>query len=346
MKKVLLASILGAFSVSVAQAAPVKLTHLCATPDGATGVSAAYLAEVAAKYKVATIQTSCGKTLTKTMQQVAEGKADISASPFILNFLMARGLGPYAGLGKKKGAELASNLRVLYSYDIATFYLVAFASKGIDSWDKLKGKTIFNGPPRGGATTTAKAIIGIVTGMKEGDGYTAKHVSWPQANSIFLDGGVAAAVRPGNNPPTWIPIYEAAGQINIVSVPKAIWEGKGFQKLANGPGAVPIKYTIKDLNWGKTKVISEDGYYRSLAQQSGDVVNKSMSKALAKKLTAAFIKDLDELKKKTPWAPGALYGNTDAKRMGFCGPVGVKFHPGAIEAWEEAGRKIADCAKP
>ena len=32
--------------------------------------------------------------------------------------------------------------------------------------------------------------------------------------------------------------------------------------------------------------------------------------------------------------------------MGFCGPVGVKFHPGAIEAWEEAGRKIADCAKP
>ena len=69
---------------------------------------------------------------------------------------------------------------------------MAFASKGIDSWDKLKGKTIFNGPPRGGATTTAKAIIRMVTGMKEGDGYTAKHVSWPQANSIFLDG----ALRP------------------------------------------------------------------------------------------------------------------------------------------------------
>ena len=77
-----------------------------------------------------------------------------------------------------------------------------------------------------------------------------------------MDGGVAASVRPGNNPPTWIPIYEAAGQINIVSVPKAIWEGKGFQKLANGPGAVPVKYTIKDLSWGKTKVISEDGFYR------------------------------------------------------------------------------------
>ena len=78
------------------------------------------------------------------MQQVAEGKADISASPFILNFLMKKGLGPYAGLGKKKGAELADNLRLLYSYDIAMFFLVAFESKGIDSWEKLRGKTIFN----------------------------------------------------------------------------------------------------------------------------------------------------------------------------------------------------------
>ena len=70
-----------------------------------------------------------------------------------------------------------------------------------------------------------------------------------------------------------------------------------------------------------------------------------MSKSLAKKLTAAFIKDIDQLFKKTPWARGALYGNTDLKRMGYC-KCSVKFHPGAIEAWEEAGRKIPDCAKP
>ena len=74
---------------------------------------------------------------------------------------------------------------------------------------------------RGGATTTAKGIIFHVTGMKEGKGYNAKHVSWPQADSIFLDGGVDASVRPGMNPPQWIPIYEAAGKVVIVSVPKA-----------------------------------------------------------------------------------------------------------------------------
>ena len=137
MERLFIIGLMLLFSATATQAAPVKLTHLCSTPDGATGVSASYLAEVAARYNVATIQTSCGKTLTKTMRQVAEGKADITASPFILNFLMMKGLGPYAGLGKKKGAELADNLRVLYSYDIASFYLVAFESKGIDSWEKL-----------------------------------------------------------------------------------------------------------------------------------------------------------------------------------------------------------------
>ncbi len=61
MKRILITFSMFFLSVAVAQAAPVKLTHLCATPDGATGVSASYLAEVAAKYKIATIQTSCGK---------------------------------------------------------------------------------------------------------------------------------------------------------------------------------------------------------------------------------------------------------------------------------------------
>ena len=71
MERFLIIGLMLLFSATATQAAPVKLTHLCATPDGATGVSASYLAEVAAKYNVATIQTSCGKTLTKTMRQVA-----------------------------------------------------------------------------------------------------------------------------------------------------------------------------------------------------------------------------------------------------------------------------------
>ena len=345
MKRLLITGLMVLFSVTTAQAARVKLIHMCATPDGATGVSAAYLAEVASANNIATIQTICGKTLTKTMQAVAEGKADISASPFILNFLMAKGLGPYSGLGKEKGKKYADSLQILYSYNIAMFYLVSFQTKGIDSWEKIRGKTIFNGPPRGGALTAARALIRFATGMSEGKGYTGKQVVWGSANALFLDGGVDAAVRPGNNPPTWIPQYISAGKLNIVSFPKAKFNSKGFQKFVNGPGNVPVILPISGLKFGGAKVISEDNMFRTMSQTAGDAVNKSMSKTLAKKLTAAFIKNLGELRKKTPWAPGALYGSTDNAEMGYC-KVGVKFHPGAVEAWEEAGRKIPDCARP
>ena len=324
----------------------VTLTHKCASKSGATGLSSSHLAEVAAANKIATIQVSCGKTLTKTMKQLAEGKIDLTASVFILNKLMSKGVGPYSALGKEKGAKLADNIRILYSYHIAPmFVLISFQAKGIDSWDKIRGKTIFNGPPRGGALTAARALIRFATGMSEGKGYTGKQVVWGSANALFLDGGVDAAVRPGNNPPTWIPQYIAAGKLNIVSFPKAKFNSKGFQKFVRGPGNVPVVLPISGLKFGGAKVISEDNMFRTLSQTAGDVVNKSMSKTLAKKLTAAFIKNLGELRKKTPWAPGALYGSTDNAEMGYC-KVGVKFHPGAVEAWEEAGRKIPDCAKP
>ena len=38
--------------------------------------------------KIANIQVQGGKTLTKSILQVAQGKTDISATPFILNFLI------------------------------------------------------------------------------------------------------------------------------------------------------------------------------------------------------------------------------------------------------------------
>ena len=181
--------------------------------------------------------------------------------------------------------------------------------------------------------------------MSEGKGYTGKQVVWGSSDSLFLDGGVDAAVRPSTNPPSWLPKYLAAGKVNIVSFPKAKFNSKGFQKFANGPGISPVVLPISGLRFGGTKVISEDNMFRSVANSAGDVVNKSMSKSLAKKLTAAFIKNIGELQKKTPWASSMLYGSTDNAKMGYC-KVGVKFHRGAVEAWEEAGHKIPACAKP
>ena len=53
--------------------------------------------------------------------------------------------------------------------------------------------------------------------------------------------------------------------------------------------------------------------------------------------------------RKVPFAKGQLYGTIDAKKMGICFKGGkiptIKFHPGAVQAWEEAGHKVPACAR-
>jgi TRAP-type uncharacterized transport system substrate-binding protein len=325
----------------------ITLSHTSGSAGGASDIAGKHLAEIAAANGIATIQAQVGKTLTKTMLDVAQGKVDISASPFVLNFLMSRGLGPYSGLGKKKGKEMAGNLRLLYPYHIASFYLIAFQSTGIDSWEKLKGKTIFNGPPRGGALISARNLIRLTTGFVDGKQYTGKQIAWGQANSLFLDRSVEAAVRPGTNPASYMPIYIAAGKINIVSVPKAKFEGPAFAKYLKAPGNAPVVFPVSEMDhYGDgARVISEDNTFRTVANTAGDMVHKKMSNKLAKSLTAAFIKSIPNLRKKVPFAKSALYGSIDNEKMRMCN-AGVTFHPGALQAWEEAGHKVADCARP
>ena len=84
--------------------AQVNLTAETASPGSAPGVSVLSRSEVASKYNVADIQVSTGQTLTNSVQNVAEGKTDIAAAPFVLPFLMSRAVGPYAKVGKEKGA--------------------------------------------------------------------------------------------------------------------------------------------------------------------------------------------------------------------------------------------------
>ena len=112
------------------------------------------------------------------------------------------------------------------------------------------------------------------------------------------------------------------------------------------PGRAPIVFPVKSLgDFGdKAKFITEDGIFRTVGDVAGDMVSKNMDKELAKKLTAAYIKGLPNLFKKTPFAKGQRFGEVDDKVFGMC-KAGIKFHAGAVEAWEEAGFKIDDCAK-
>ena len=83
-----------------------NLTAETANAAGVPGNTVLALGEFASQAGIANIQVATGQTLTNSLQNVAEGKTDITAAPFILPFLMSRGAGPYAKLGAEAGANL------------------------------------------------------------------------------------------------------------------------------------------------------------------------------------------------------------------------------------------------
>lgn len=324
-----------------------NLTGETASPGGSIHLSMAHLAEAAAEAGVANIQVAAGQTLTNSVQNVAEGKTDVAGTPYILPFLLAKGRGPYSKLGAEKGAELASNLRALYPVTLGIFALYAYDSKGLDGWNSIEGKTIYNGPPRGAAVTNARAVIQLTTGLKEGAGYKGVQVNWGQATKTIMDGSADGVVLPILFPDSRLTQAVSAGNMTVWSIPKDKWESGPFQKYLRAPGSAPFELKLSEATQPSGVTMkSDDDTFRGLATIGGDIVNKSMSFDLAKALTKAHIDTLDKLKAKAPFAKHAGYGIVDVVKSGMCGPNPLKYHAGAVAAWEEAGYKIDDCAKP
>ncbi|MGX9354703.1 TAXI family TRAP transporter solute-binding subunit [Roseobacteraceae bacterium S113] len=324
------------------------LTAETAAPNTTPGISIIALSEAAAKEGVADIQVTAGQTLTNSVQNVAEGKTDIAAAPFILPFLLSRGVGPYASLGAETGGALARELAVLYTYRISVQGLYSYDSAGISGWDGLEGKTIYNGPPRGAALTNARLLIQTVTGLEEGTGYSGVQVNWGQAVKTIQDGSADAFVLPQSFPDPRVSAALASGNLSLFSMPKDIHESEAFTKVANLPGTVKFSMPVAEMGYGEgVNIVSEDDTFRGPGTVGGDIVNVSMDFDTAKALTAAFIGNIEGIyHAKAPFMAVTWHGETDVAITDMCGPNPLKYHPGAVAAWEEAGYTLPDCAKP
>ena len=345
MKLFSLAAAFSATLLAAPVAAQVNLTAETASPGGAVHLALSHMVEIAGKEGIANIQLADAQTLTNSIQNVAEGKTDIAGTPHILPFLMNRGVGPYGELGAEKGAELASNLRAITPYTLGVFFLFAYDAKGIQGWDDLKGKKIYNGPPRGGALTNARAMIQIVAGLKEGDDYEGMQANWGQATAVISGGEPDAVVLPELFPSGRLIGMGAAGKVTGWSMPKDVYESEAMQKYIKAPGSAPFEAPVADIQatmgdgW---TFISEDDTFRAFATIGGDVVNKNMDEELVYKLVTAYIGTLEDLKAKAPFGDTV---NFDNPSLGMCGANPVKYHKGASRAWEDAGYEIPDCAK-
>ena len=331
-----------------AASAQANLTAEAGAPGTVSYLAPVSLAEFVATSGIADIQVKEGQTLTNSVQNVAEGRSDISASPFIVPFLMSRGVGPYSNIGAEEGAKLADNLRVLYPYTFGVFFLYAYNSQGITGWDDLAGRRVLNGPPQGAATGNSRTLIQLVTGMNYETDYESVTVSWGQAVNTITDGTADAALLPELFPSGRPTQMSAAGDMTAYSIPREAFERESMQNYLRAPGNAPWEMPVADAeNLGEAWTVqSEDDTFRGMAVVGGELARADLDEELAYQLVRVHIENLDAIRAKAPFAEFAGFGVLDAESTGLCGPNPLRYHPGAVRAWEEAGYIVPDCAKP
>ncbi len=332
--------------------AQTTLTAETTTPGSTPHYIDTTLAAVLDSAGVANLQITEGATLTNSVQAVAEGRLDLAPAPLILPFLLSKGIGPYSGIGPEKGAELADNIRILFFNAASAQVFCYYNSNPVEDIRNPKGLRIWNGPPRGAALTSGRAMIQLLSGLKDGQDYEGVQSAWPDTVSTITGGGADAFTIPEGLPSGRLIAIAASGGITIHDVPSYLLVSKLGQQILAAPGNAPYSVPIDEFRaayaGNDITVEVDDDSFDSFATAFGEIVSASMDEELAYQITKAYLEGEERFVTGSPRGKYIFlsFGDLDGVSQGVCGAVQTKMHPGAIRAYEEAGHTVADCMRP
>lgn len=278
------------------------------------------------------IQVNAGQTLTKSMLKGAKGDIDFFSSvPSLVN-LMA---GQKRMYEKIEGApELAKNIRAIFGFKAGAYHPVTLAGSGIETWEDIKGKTVFTGPPAGSASATSEALIKIITGYVAGEDYTAVRLSWGEGYAALADGKIDMMVRPAEIGSANIERFGLSGEFRVLSIPEGKVGGDDMKALFGRPGRGMLQFDggvyKGQLTSGQITALGFTQFVGTHAGVSDDVVYAA---------TKAFWENLDEVH-------ATAFFLKDVTRDSAFTSVNVPLHPGAVRYYDEASIAIPDALRP
>ncbi|MEL6677239.1 MAG: TAXI family TRAP transporter solute-binding subunit [Pseudomonadota bacterium] len=278
------------------------------------------------------IQVNAGQTLTRSMLKGAKGEIDFfSTVPSLIN-LMANQQRMYERV--EGAAELAGNIRAILGFKAGAYHPVTLAGSGIESWEDIKGKTVFTGPPSGSASATSEALIRIITGYVAGEDYQAVRLSWGEGYAALADGKIDMMVRPAEVGSANIERFGLSGEFRLLSIPEAALASEDMQALFGRPGRGMISFAGDvyqgQLTGGQITALGFTQFIGTHGGVSDDVVYAA---------TKAFWENLDEVQ------ATAFFLRDVTPETAFTS-VNVPLHPGAVRYYEEAGFTIPDALRP
>jgi len=278
------------------------------------------------------VQVNAGQTLTKSMLKGAKGEIDFFSSVPSLVPLMAGQKRMYENVDN--AADLAKNLRAIVGFKAGAYHPVTLADSGIESWEDIKGKTVFTGPPAGSASATSEALIRIITGYEPKKDYEAVRLSWGEGYTALADGKIDMMVRPAEVGSANIERYGLSGEFRILSIPENMIEGEDMQKLFGRPGRGMLKFDgglyKGQLNQTEITALSFTQFVGTHAGVADDVVYQA---------TKSFWENIEEVHS-TAFFLQAVTADTAFTS------INVPLHPGAARYYQEAGIEIPEAIRP
>jgi TRAP transporter TAXI family solute receptor len=238
---------------------------------------------------------------------------------------------------KVKGApELSKNVRAIVNFPLGVYHYVVYESSGIKSFDDLKGKKVFLGPPGGIAPRMSSAVIEAISGLKANEDYTLMRFDWTSGRTAFSDRQMDLTGIPTGAPSPLIQEYAAAEPIRFLGIPDDKLEDPGIKKVLSSPGRTLDK--LDPSVYGDGIVNKEP--VNTIANWTGLAANKDVPEQVVYDMLKAYWDNIADVHATAAWMKDTLTRENALKE------VNIPLHAGAYRYYVENGWNVPDGLKP
>ncbi len=273
---------------------------------------------------------------TKHGIELSEGKLDFAmTSPTVYNWLKT-GTAMYQEVANHE--ELAENQRLVMWFPLGQYHILTHADSGIMTMNDLEGKSVFLGPPGGGAWTASYLFVKAATGLDANEGdYESVKASWSSAFQGFQDRQFDVYINIGIAPYPVVEQLALTDEIRIVGMTKEEYEANTtVQELWASQDGNDVDIIPEGI-YGPNVVSNGDVY--TLASEVGIMTRADMPDDEVYKLTKAFWDNVEAARATTPWL-------NDITLDYAVHAAGMKLHPGAARYYQEIGVAIPEGSLP
>lgn len=273
------------------------------------------------------IQVNATGSAAQHMLSAANGDLEFFMHSTILYHHMSQGTAMYANLGN--APELSQRLRGIFNFPVGAWHALTYADSGIETFDDIRGRTVFLGPPSGGATAFTRDIVEGATGMVAGEDFRVANMGFEAAQQGFQDRRIDVLIFPSLVPGAFIQQLALTNRIRLIPLQPEDFDKPGVIAAMGVPGRT--RELIDPALYGGNLVNEEP--VLTVGAWIGVGARADLPEELVYDATRAFWDNIHELHAQGP----AFQGITLDTALSA---INMPLHPGAIRFYEAQGLEI------